>query len=220
MKSLLTPLLLAALLAIPAALPAAEPSEGDWTPLFNGENLDGWEHVGPGKFVVEDGLMKTEGGMGLLWFAGEKFGDCTIRVVFKTTKRADNSGVYIRIADKPDDPWFAVHHGYEVQIIDGDQPLRMTGSVYSFAPAKAKPSKPSGEWNTLEITLDGNLVHTKLNGEDVADFNPADPVPKLNPRGGMGDPEPGPRPEAGYLGLQNHDEDSTVYFKEVAVRKN
>jgi hypothetical protein len=220
MKSLLTPLALAALLAIPSALPAAEPAEGDWTPLFNGENLDGWEHIGPGKFVVEEGLMKTEGGMGLLWFAGEKFGDCTIRVVFKTTKRADNSGVYIRIADKPDDPWFAVHHGYEVQIIDGDQPLRMTGSVYSFARAKAKPSKPSGEWNTLEITLDGNLVHTKLNGEAVADFNPADPVPKLNPRGGMGDPEPGPRPEAGYLGLQNHDADSTVFFKEVAVKKN
>jgi hypothetical protein len=36
----------------------------------------------------------------------------------------------------------------------------------------------------------------------------------------MGDPEPGPRPEAGYIGLQNHDEDSTVYFKEVAVKKN
>lgn len=35
--------------------------------LFNGRNLDGWEHVGPGSFVVEDGLLKTRGGMGLLW---------------------------------------------------------------------------------------------------------------------------------------------------------
>jgi len=217
MKSLAALLVCFATLFAPATLFA---EEGEWRQLFNGENLDGWEHVGPGKFVIEDGALKTEGGMGLLWFASEKFGDCTIRVVFKTTKRRDNSGVYIRIADKPDDPWYAVHHGYEVQIIDGDQPLRMTGSIYSFAPAKAKPSKPSGEWNTLEITLDGNLVHTKLNGEAVADFNPADPVPKLNPRGGMGDPEPGPRPEAGYIGLQNHDEDSTVYFKEVAVKKN
>ena len=28
----------------------------------------------------------------------------------------------------------------------------------------------------------------------------------------------GPRPEAGYLGLQNHDKDSVVFFKEVSVR--
>lgn len=34
--------------------------------LFNGKNLDGWEHVGPGSMVVEGGMMKTEGGMGLL----------------------------------------------------------------------------------------------------------------------------------------------------------
>jgi hypothetical protein len=38
-------------------------SAADWTPLFNGKNLDGWEMVGPGRFVVQDGLMKTEGGM-------------------------------------------------------------------------------------------------------------------------------------------------------------
>lgn len=199
--------------------PVAKPdAEAEWRPLFNGEDLEGWDHIGPGQFVVEDGLLKTEGGMGLLYFAGEKFGDCDLRVVFKTTKKADNSGVYVRIAEKPDDPWYAVHHGYEVQIIDGDNPFRRTGSVYSFAEAKSKTSKPPGEWNTLEITLDGNLIHTKLNGEQVADFDPSGPVPKLNERGGMGDPEPGPRPEAGYLGLQNHDDKSVVYFKEVSVR--
>ena len=35
---------------------------------------------------------------------------------------------------------------------------------------------------------------------------------------GQGDPARGPRPEAGYLGLQNHDKDSVVFFKEVSVR--
>ncbi len=219
MKAMLLPALFAIGVFLSTPIAQAEPADGEWQQLFNGQDLEGWEHIGPGKFVVEDGVMKTDGGMGLLWYAPEKLGDCVIRVVFKTTKKSDNSGVYIRIADKPDDPWYAVHHGYEVQIIDGDQPLRMTGSVYSFSPAKGKLSKPPGEWNTLEITLDGNLVHTELNGEAVADFDPSGPVPKLNPRGGMGDPEPGPRPEAGYLGLQNHDDDSVVYFKEVAVKK-
>ena len=64
----------------------------EWRPLFNGKDLDGWEHVGPGKMVVEDGVIRTEGGMGLLWYTKEKLGDCTIRVVYKTEKSRSNSG--------------------------------------------------------------------------------------------------------------------------------
>ena len=47
----------------------------DWEPVFNGKDLSGWEHVGSGRVYVEDGLMKTEGGMGLLWYTKEKFGN-------------------------------------------------------------------------------------------------------------------------------------------------
>ena len=35
------------------------------TQLFNGNDLKGWEHIGPGRFVIEDNLLKSEGGMGL-----------------------------------------------------------------------------------------------------------------------------------------------------------
>jgi hypothetical protein len=84
--------------------------------------------------------------------------------------------------------------------------------------AIARPTKPAGEWNVLEITLRGDRIRTALNGVEVADFNPADPVPELSPRGGMGDPESGRRPTSGYIGLQNHDDNCVVYFKEVSVR--
>ena len=40
---------------------------GDWKQLFNGQDLAGWQHVGPGSMSVEDGLIRTHGGMGLLW---------------------------------------------------------------------------------------------------------------------------------------------------------
>lgn len=200
-------------------VPAAEPASAA-RQLFNGKDTDGWQHIGPGRFVLEDGLLKTEGGMGLLWYTKEKFGNCVLRVVYKTTRPTDNSGVYIRIADKPKDPWYAVHHGYEVQIAESDSaaPYRTTGAVYSFAKAKAKPAKKPGEWNTLEITLSGDRVRTDLNGVEVADFDPREPPPQLHERGGQGDPEAGPRPRSGYIGLQNHDESCTVYFKEVSVR--
>jgi hypothetical protein len=49
-------------LALAACLAGAERKQ-----LFNGKDLTGWEMVGPGRFVVADGAMKTEGGMGLLY---------------------------------------------------------------------------------------------------------------------------------------------------------
>src|SRR5580765_3273968 len=54
----------------------------EWKQLFDGKSLDGWSLVGPGRFVVEDGMLKTEGGMGLLWYTGQPFANTTIRVVF------------------------------------------------------------------------------------------------------------------------------------------
>ncbi len=59
-------------------------------------------HVGWGGFVVDDGALRTEcdpQGLGLLVFKGERFGNCQIRVVFKTKEAKSNAGVYVRIAD-------------------------------------------------------------------------------------------------------------------------
>jgi hypothetical protein len=96
---------------------AERPREPDaspgWRPLFDGKGLDGWEHVGPGRFVVEDGMLRTEGSMGLLWYAREKLGDCTLRVVYRTAGPRANSGVYIRIVDRPQDDRDVVHHDHE-----------------------------------------------------------------------------------------------------------
>jgi Domain of Unknown Function (DUF1080) len=185
--------------------------------LFDGKSLDGWAHLGPGKMVIEDGAIRTEGGMGLLWYTREKFGDCILRVVYKTTAKSSNSGVFIRVADKPDDPWFAVHHGYEVQICDGADPFHATGAVYSMSKVSSIPSKV-GEWNTMDITLKGQRILVSLNGEQVQDFNPE--TATIPARTKDYEPERGPRPTAGYIGLQNHDDaakGTQVYFKEVRI---
>ncbi|MFP5260717.1 MAG: DUF1080 domain-containing protein [Blastocatellia bacterium] len=189
-----------------------------WRQLFNGRDMDGWQHVGPGGFRVENGALVTEGGMGLLWYTREKFGDCVIRVVYKTTSVASNSGVYVRIADRPKDEWFAVHHGYEVQICDKQNEYHRTGAVYSLSKSTKLPTNPPGRWNTLEITLKGDLITVAVNGVNVNTFDPKQPVPE---RKEEWEPERGPRPRAGYVGIQNHDDYASgehVYFKEVSVR--
>ena len=197
--------------------PRGPAPESGSRPLFDGRSLEGWEHVGPGKFVVEDGVLRTEDGMGLLWYSREKFGNCVIRVVYKKGTERSNSGVYIRIAERPKDPWYAVHHGFEVQIMDYGPAERRTGSIYTFSKAAGQPGK-AGEWNTLEITLRGNRVRTSLNGAPVSEFDSSGLQPQGTEATGEGDPARGPRPESGYIGLQNHDKNSVIFFKEVSVR--
>jgi hypothetical protein len=184
------------------------------TPLFNSKNLDGWQHVGPGLFVVEDGMLKTQGGMGLLWFTREKIGHAKLRVVFKLTGKDSDSGVFIRVPEKPTEPWMPVNRGYEVEIGDWPDDYSCTGVLYTFTKALARPLKPLGEWNTLEITIDGPHTIVFLNGVKVTDFKEGDPVPPKPP--GSVDPDRGQRQDTGYIGLQNHPGDP-VYFKEISL---
>jgi len=189
----------------------------DFKPLFNGKDLTGWVMVGPGRFVIEDGLMKTEGGMGLLYYAGEKFGNATIRVVYKVTDARSNSGVFIRLPEPPPDAWYGVHNGYEVQIDAAGDEWHTTGALYSLTKVTKRPQKPAGEWNTMDILLQGQKTTVILNGETINEFAGNQPVPE---RKQWFEPVRGPRPDFGYIGLQNHDARSTVYFREVSVKKN
>ena len=191
----------------------------EWRQLFNGKDLAGWEQIGPGEFVIEDSLMKTVGGMGMILYPAEKFGDVVIRVVFKVKDNDSNSGVFIRLPEKPKDAMAAVNAGYEVQIDNGVRHVggeyHCTGVLYCLTKAMAHPQKSPGEWNTMEITLDGLKTIVHLNGTMVTEFNEGDEVP---PKTRDFEPDRGPRPASGYIGLQNHDAKSTAYFKEVAVK--
>jgi hypothetical protein len=189
----------------------------DFKTLFNGKDLSGWKMVGPGRFVVENGMLKTEGGMGLLFYENEKIGNTTLRVVFKTASNPANSGVFIRLPEPPTDPWYGVHNGFEVQIEERGDDWHSTGAIYSLSKVTRRNQKPQGEWNTMDIVLQGPVTIIKLNGEEVNRFDPSLPVP---PRKAWYEPVRGPRPDYGYIGLQNHDKQTTVYFREVSVKAN
>ncbi len=198
----------------------ANSSNAHWIQLFNGKDLSGWKHVGPGFHMVEDGMIRSKGGMGLLYCTKGKFENCMIRVVFRMQKINSNSGVFIRIPIEPREEWMPVHYGYEVQIdnhpeTSDEDEYHITGTLYSLTKPLAKPGKPGPEWNTMEITMQGSHTVVFLNGEKVTDYREGDPVP-----GRKFDFEPhrGRRPDAGYIGLQNHGDDDIVFFKEVAVK--
>jgi hypothetical protein len=187
---------------------------GGWRPIFDGRTTDGWQMVGPGAVRLVDDELVTEGGMGLLWYTREKFGNCRLRIVFKTTHGDDNSGVFIRIPEAPKDPWDAVHHGYEVQIENHGDEWHRTGCLYSISRAKKIVHARVNEWNTLVITLNGPRTLVEVNGTIVTDYTEGDPVP---PKREDHEPMRGARPEAGFIGLQNHGGEAQVHFREVSM---
>lgn len=192
--------------------------------LFNGSNLDGWQHVGGGRFVVENNLLKTEGGMGLLWYTKQKFGNAILRIVYKTSYKDSNSGIFVRIGHPPQNVWDAVHHAYEIQICDSGpdayDDYHSTGAIYSYSKAMSNAANPPGQWNEYEITLKGEQISVRLNGKMVNKFDATQTVPD---RRHSDEPIRGPRPVYGYIGIQNHDHNAThkdghVYFKEISVK--
>ena len=67
------------------------------------------------------------------------------------------------------------------------------------------------------ITLAGERIAVELDGQRVSNFDPKSA--DLPARTQWHEPKREPkRPEAGYLGLQNHDPGDVVWFKEVSVR--
>lgn len=161
---------------------------------------------------MEDGTLRTDGGMGLLWYTGQKFENVQLRIVYKGADK-NNAGVFIRIPEVPTEPWMAVNKGYEVQIDDREDQYHKTGVLY-FTKAKATPGKP-GTWNTMDITLDGNRTIVYVNGVLVTDFTEGEQVPE---KVHSYEPDRGLRPELGYIGLQNHGNDDHIYFKEISYK--
>lgn len=232
-------------------------SAQEWRPLpliTSGKVDPAWVHIGFGKFIVDNGAIRTAPapeGLGLLVYSREKLGDCQIRVTFKTKELKSNSGVYVRLDDgildrvknpgakydrdatgKPSKAssdamaksaendegiWYGVNHGYEIQIAAGPDPTRGTASVYSLAPAAGEVKDATKDWKTMVITLQGSKIFVDFEGKPVSSFDSMNA--NLPPRKIWYEPKREPkRPQKGYIGLQTHDPDDIVWFKEIDVR--
>ena len=101
-----------------------------------------------------------------------------------------------------------------MQIDAGGDDWHCTGAIYSISKVSKRAQKPKGEWNTLEVQFEGPTTRVTLNGELVNEYKEGQPVPE---RKQWFEPVRGPRPDSGYIGLQNHDKTTTVYFKEVSL---
>ncbi len=129
---------------------------------------------------------------GLLYYSREKLGNCTIKVVYKLGSRMSNSGLYIRIADKPADPWYAPSTTALRfrSPTAASRPGARARSAYTSPTPRLHPAK-AGEWNVLEVAAE-EPVTTAINGTPVADFDASTLKPQAADTVGEGDPREAP----------------------------
>ena len=177
-----------------------QPDEPTWISLLDGPNLEGWTQVGPGRFVQEEnGRIRSEGGMGLFYYDERSFRDYVLELEYKASSDTANSGIFLRFPERAEDPSHAIEEGYEVQIHDSGDPVHRTGAIYDQSASFQNAAKPAGEWNQYRIRVTGHRYEVFLNGTKVNDF--------------FGD-----RGREGFIGVQNHDPESTVWFRNIRVR--
>ncbi|MET9800577.1 ThuA domain-containing protein [Streptomyces sp. NPDC006368] len=174
--------------------------------LFNGQTLEGWKQAGPGRFTVVDGELRSEGGMGMLWYQAKELSSYSLKLDWKMAGD-DNSGVFVGFPAS-DDPWSAVRNGYEIQIDATDAADRTTGAVYGSKSANIKARdqvlRPPGQWNSYEIKVRGERLQVFLNGVKINDFTNTDPARSL---------------KDGYIGIQNHGAEDRVSFRDIQLRE-
>ena len=170
-------------------------------------NKHGWNHYGPGYFELDEetGILKSHKGMGLFWYT-KKYGDFILELDYKTEVSNANSGIFYRIPDILTSNAY-IFKSFEIQIDDSQTGIHQTGSVYDAEAPKFAAFNKTGEWNHFKITLKGDNVKVELNDKLVVDWN-------MQPRGKIREFHP-----EGYIGLQNHDYDTSVYFRNIFVKE-
>jgi len=168
----------------------------------------GWNHYGPGYFDLdpETGILTSHGGMGLFWYSAREYGNFVLELEFMCAARTTNSGVFLRVPGVPTSDEY-IYHSFEIQIDDAGEGIHATGAAYDAEAPRTSASRAPGEWNHYRIAFQDSRITVELNGVQVLDWT-------AEPRGKVRDFAP-----RGYLGLQNHDDRSPVYFRNIFVKE-
>jgi len=199
---------------LPTLLLLCMPISSQAAKLVNG-NLDNWDSIGDGLWsVLRDGTLvgqrdlKKAEHQAWLYTKKNDYGEFDLHLEW-WTRAGGNSGVSIRDSSRAQfavaGAWDAkktpAHIGYEIQILNVPREKYPSGSVYLFD--AAKPGREiDGDWNAFDIESRNEMIRVKLNGQVVSQYAG----------------EPG-RPKTGPIGLQLHDQNSIVMFRNIHIKE-
>jgi hypothetical protein len=153
------------------AAKGAKPEKG-WISLVNGKDLTGWKPVGGADWKVVDGMLVGKQGPNNApgdLLTEKSFDNFELTVTYKCTWPC-NSGVWFRYQNEKT--------AYQADILDYKKPVAFTGSLYSpgYPPGQTfmvinldKDIEKRDDWNTFQITANGDHIVIVLNGKKTVD---------------------------------------------------
>jgi hypothetical protein len=155
--------------------------------LFNGKDLSNWEKVvfeeadADAVFQVEDGIIKVSGVPNGCILTMDSYSNYKLHVEWRWASVPSNSGVLLHVQEKNLAEWpfcieaqlksgsagdiVMIGHGAGVSVGDSTYFISPEERRYKVS-AKFEESseKPAGEWNTYDITCDGDNIELIVNG--------------------------------------------------------
>lgn len=181
----------------------AEENEEGFTPLFNGESLEGWQVAeNKNSFKIENGAIVAHGPRAHAFYiggvGGAKFKNFELRLEAMTRKNA-NGGVFFHTTYK-DKGW---PNGYEIQVNNTQKDPQKTGGIY----ATVKNLEPfeDDKWMEIVFRVENGKITSSVNGKKLVDYTPEQGKSKLLPEGGA-------------IALQAHDPGSKVYYRNIRIK--
>jgi hypothetical protein len=202
-------------LLLAAALLTAFPCAAQWTDLLADKSLSTWESIGDGSWTLRsDGALIgqkniSQKGENQAWFYTRKeYADFDLECDW-WLRLGGNSGISIRdtsrakwaITGNWDAEKTPSHIGYEIQLSNGYKDEYLSGSVYHFDKAPDTITSPN-DWNHMRIESRKSGITVFINGKQVSHY--------------AGDPA---RSLTGPVGLQLHDRNTVVMFRNLKIRE-
>jgi len=148
-------------------VPVVRAAAADWSPLFDGKTLAGWEKTGNAAWSIEDGAIvgrQGPGGAAGDLFTEKHWKDFDLEAEWKM-RWPGNSDIWFRYSGPKT--------GYQADFIDQpSHPGVLSGSLYCVGKAFIAENRDASsvnkdDWNSLRIRASGNRFEIRQNGKKV-----------------------------------------------------
>ncbi len=198
-------------LLVCAAAGAAEPDGPGWVTIFDGKSLEGWKiNEQPDTWKLQDGMLVAHGERSHIFYVGDDkpFVNFELKVEVKAAPHS-NGGIYFHSRFQ-ETGW--PKYGHEAQVNNTyDTDPKKSGSLYGIVDV-TEQHIPDDTWWTEHVVVKGRHITISLNDKVVVDHEEPENQPAFSD-------EFERRLGSGTFALQGHDPGSTVYYRNIRVKR-